>query len=119
MDRPAEKAQPFIELNVVSKFDKEVNRFVAGSPELEVWSSGDTAKDALDRAQQAILLFLNEVTEMGTLWDILKEAGIDLHWKHQPASLLERLPYVFRGDFFPIQFPVAEPGSRAGLLIEG
>lgn len=113
MDGSVTKAQSFIELNVVSKFDKEVGRYVAGSPELDVWSSGDTAKDALDRAQQAILLFLDEATEMGTVWAILGKADIKLQWKHQPPTLLERLPYLFKGDFFPIQFPVAPPESRA------
>lgn len=103
----------FIQLNVLARFDKEVGRYVAGSPELDVWSSGETAKEALDRAQEAILLFLDQTTEMGTVWEILEKAGIKLQSRPEPASVWERLRYLTRGDFFPIVFPVSRPSAGA------
>jgi predicted RNase H-like HicB family nuclease len=69
----------FIYLQIETRFDPEVGRFVAGSPELDVWSSGDTNIEAQDRAQEAIRLFLDEVTRLGTMREILDEAGITIH----------------------------------------
>lgn len=98
----------FIRLAVVARFDEEVGRFVAGSPDLDVWSSGDEAKEALDRAGDAIELFLNEAARMGTVWKILEEAGITLKPSRPEGmgSLVERLRYAIRGDYFPLTFMV-------------
>lgn len=69
----------FISLLLETRFDPEVGRFVAGSPDLDVWSSGDTNTQAQERAQEAIHLFLTEVTRLGTVWEILDDAGITIH----------------------------------------
>ena len=69
----------FISLLIETRFDPEVGRFVSGSPELEVWSSGDTNTESEKRAQEAIRLFLEEVARLGTVWDILDEARITIH----------------------------------------
>jgi predicted RNase H-like HicB family nuclease len=102
----------FIRLAVVARFDEEVGRFVVGSPDLDVWSSGEEEKQALDRAGEAIELFLNEAAQMGTVWKILEDAGIRLETS-RPAGmgpLMKRLKYAVRGDFFPLTFPIpAQP----------
>ncbi len=109
----AQESKWFIRINVLARFDGEVGRYVAGSPELDVWSSGETAKEALDRAQEAILLFLEEATEMRTIWGILEEAGFKLQPRPGPDSVWQRLRYLAKGDFFPIVFPVQPPPARA------
>jgi predicted RNase H-like HicB family nuclease len=69
----------FVSLLIETRFDPEVGRFVSGSPELDVWSSGDTNTQAEERAQEAIILFLEEVARLGTIWEILDEAGLTVH----------------------------------------
>ncbi len=108
------EARCFIQLKAVAKFDKEVGRYVAGSPELNVWSSGEDPKEALDRAQEAILLFLDETTELGTVWRILDEAGIKLQATLPgPDTFFDRLKYITKGDFFPLTFSVQPPSANA------
>jgi predicted RNase H-like HicB family nuclease len=54
---------------------KEDGAFVAHVPELDVSSSGDSAADARRNIQEAIEGFLQSAERMGTLDEILEEAG--------------------------------------------
>lgn len=99
----------FIHLDVQAKFDDEVKRWVAGSHKLDVWSSGKDPKEALDRAEQAIFLFLNEAERMGTIWDVLENAGIPLHTARapEPEPVFERVRDAFKSEYrFPLAFKV-------------
>jgi predicted RNase H-like HicB family nuclease len=53
----AEKAEAEYGVGYVVKWDHEVNRWVSGCPVLDVWSSGDTAWEAIERAIEAVSLF--------------------------------------------------------------
>ena len=60
--------------------------------------------------QEAILLFLDEATDSGNVWRILKEAGIEVFRKKadiRPDTLPERLLHAFKGAAFPLEFSVA------------
>jgi len=57
---------------------QEGNVIVAYCPELDVSSCGTTGEQARANLRTAIRLFLEEATRMGTLTDILTEAGYDL-----------------------------------------
>jgi len=116
MAKAAEKrgeatAEPsaFIRLTAVTRFDESVGRFVAGSPELDVWSSGDSEKEALDRSAEAIELFLDEATRMGTLRQVLEDCGISVTQEptHLQEPLFSRLRHALNGEFtFPLQIPL-------------
>ena len=112
---PAGLSECWINLQLHSHLDKEVGRWVAGSPTLDVWSSGQTPQEALSRASQAIILFLNEATEMGTVWQILSKAGIDLlstPTASATPSLADRLKAAFSdGGFLPAVFAVRAPDA--------
>jgi len=112
---PAPQPEPagFIYLQIETHFDPEVGRFVAGSPALDVWSSGETDKQASDRAQEAIVLFLNETAEMGTVWEILKNAGISLHHAPRPKPSLGNLFRNLAGVPHPVVFAIPGSGKRA------
>ncbi len=56
---------------------KEGNRYVSVCPELNVSSYGDTPEEARESLKEAVSLFLEECDRMGTLKDILEEAGFD------------------------------------------
>lgn len=109
----ADHATGFIYLQIETEFDSEVGRFVAGSRDLDVWSSGDTDRQAIDRAQEAILLFLNEATEMGTVWEILKKAGISVHPGAHPKPSLGTLLRHLKGIPHPVVFAVPSEQKRA------
>lgn len=54
---------------------KEGDSYVALSPELNVSSFGETIEDAKRSAREALEAFLEECESMGTLEDVLEEAG--------------------------------------------
>ena len=53
----------------------ETATFVAHVPELDVWTCGDTAEDARRNVRDAVRGFLETADQLGTLSDILQEAG--------------------------------------------
>jgi hypothetical protein len=111
------EAAGYVYLELQTHFDPEVGRFVAGSPELDVWSSGDTDVQARERASEAVILFLNEATEMGTVWQILRDARVDLHRDPNATySIWARLHRLATGHPRPIRFSVRPPASRSRLL---
>jgi hypothetical protein len=69
----------YILLNVSAEFDPDAHVFVAGSPALDVWDQAASLNEAIEAARTAIGIFLNETTRMGTVWTILKDAGIAMH----------------------------------------
>lgn len=54
---------------------KEDDQYVAICPELNVSSFGDTTAEATQSLQEAVSLFLEECQRMGTLRQVLEEAG--------------------------------------------
>lgn len=54
---------------------KEGNVFITYSPKLDVSSCGNTFEQARENMKAAVRLFLEEAERMGTLEDILAEAG--------------------------------------------
>jgi len=53
----------------------ENDTYVAYCPELDVSSCGATIEQAKDMLRSAVRLFLEEAEKMGTVEDILEEAG--------------------------------------------
>ena len=103
----ASRVGSYIQLFVESKFDSRVGRFVAGSPELDVWSSGATELEALNQAQGAISLFLTEIEEMGTFEQVLRDSNVKIYSAPPPLpSVVARVRHAFRGAFTPLTMPV-------------
>ena len=57
---------------------KEGNQFVAHAMPLDVMSSGKTPEEAGKALDEAVHLFLVTAADMGTLQEILQEAGYEL-----------------------------------------
>lgn len=57
---------------------KEGGQFIAHAMPLDVMSSGPTPERARAAVDEAVALFLRTAAEMGTLDDVLREAGYDL-----------------------------------------
>ena len=56
---------------------EEGKTYIAYSPKLDVSSCGNTVDDAKRNLKTAVRLFLEESSKMGTLEDILEEAGYE------------------------------------------
>jgi predicted RNase H-like HicB family nuclease len=64
-----------MEINFTTRIFKEGRSFVAHALELDVSSCGSTKDKALRNLKQAVRLFLEEAENMGTMEQILQEAG--------------------------------------------
>jgi hypothetical protein len=70
---------------------KETGSHVAYTPELDVSSCGRTATQAKSRLREAVSLFIEEAARMGTLEEILTEAGFEQRGKtYRPRPILAR-----------------------------
>ena len=57
---------------------KEGNQFVAHAMPLDIASSGQTPEEARKALDEAVHLFLVTAADMGTLEEVLQEAGYEL-----------------------------------------
>ena len=64
-----------MQIQFTTRIFKEGRSFVAHAVELDVSSCGGTKEKALKNLKEAVRLFLEEAENMGTLEQILEEAG--------------------------------------------
>lgn len=64
-----------LKINVKVEIFQEDDVYVALARDLDVSSFGDTPEDAQSSVQEALTAFIEECERMGTLWDVLEEAG--------------------------------------------
>ena len=64
-----------MDVHFTTQVFKEGRSFVAHTPQLDVSSCGTTRDKAIANLQEAVRLFLEEADRMGTLDQILEEAG--------------------------------------------
>ena len=64
-----------MQIQFTTRLFKEGRMYVAQALELDVSSCGRTGEKALKNLKQAVTLFLEEAEKMGTLEQILEEAG--------------------------------------------
>ncbi len=70
---------------------KEGQTYVSYSPELDISSCGDSMSEARARLREAVSLFLEECSRLGTLAAILAEAGFTRRGKsYHPRRILAR-----------------------------
>ena len=67
---------------------KEGPKFVAHALELDVSSCGDTKEQAVEHIQEAVRLFLEEAAKMGTVDEILTDAGYVRNERGLEAQLM-------------------------------
>ena len=101
-----------LKVHVVARREAPAGRWVAGSPELDVWSSGGTPQDALVRAGEAIALFLTTAADMGTVMAVLSASGIRVYSDASqvpPDGVFDRVRNALRGDSFPVELTIPAP----------
>jgi predicted RNase H-like HicB family nuclease len=64
-----------MEIQLTTRIFKEGRTFVAHALELDVSSCGGTRQKAVANLKEAVRLFLEEAEKLGTLEQILEEAG--------------------------------------------
>lgn len=62
-------------LPITVRILREGDAFIAHATELDVSSHGRSVDDALTHLREALAAFLDETARMGTLEDVLQEAG--------------------------------------------
>ncbi len=63
------------QIGIRAEIFREGDQYVAICPALNVSSFGETREEALHSLQEAVSLFLEECQRMGTLRQVLEEAG--------------------------------------------
>jgi len=74
-----------LELTVPVKLKKEGGYYIASCPVFDVHSQGKNERKAMENLKEALTLFLETCFEMGTLSEVLKEAG--LHVAHRVPKI--------------------------------
>ncbi|WP_180539667.1 hypothetical protein [Nevskia soli] len=74
-----------MDIEFTTRIFKEGRTFVAHALELDVSSCGGTKEKALTNLRSAVALFLEQAEKMGTLGQILEEAGYSKN-KHKMAG---------------------------------
>jgi len=90
-----------IEAKIPVLFFGEGDKVIAYSPAFDLSTCGDTEEKARGRFTEAVTLFLNEITEMGTLNDVLEECG----W-HRVPKKHEWYPPVYRATEEAVSIPI-------------
>ena len=80
---------------------KEGNMYSSYCPELDVSSCGKTVNKAKKNLKEALEIFIEETTKLGTLHDLLEEAGYNLSSKDN--VLIKRKEII---EFDTLQVPL-------------
>jgi predicted RNase H-like HicB family nuclease len=67
-----------MQLNLTIELWKKGRWYVARSPELDFVSQGKTGEEARRNLEEVIRIQFDEMTEMGTLEEYLKECGFEI-----------------------------------------
>ncbi|MBW1678465.1 MAG: type II toxin-antitoxin system HicB family antitoxin [Deltaproteobacteria bacterium] len=70
-----ERKPLILSLDVPVQVERKAKHFVIGSPDLDVWTQGETKQEAEENFQEALTLFLESCIEAGTLFAVLQECG--------------------------------------------
>ena len=90
-----------IDVKIPVLFFEEGNKVIAYSPAFDLSSCGDTEEKARSRFAEAVAIFLDEITRMGTLNEILEECG----WRKVPKKQ-EWYPPVYKATEEAISIPI-------------
>jgi len=82
---------------------KEGGMYTSYCPELDVASCGRTVDEAKKNLREALEIFIEETSKMGTLKDLLEEAGYDLSSKEE--TLVKRKELI---EFESIKVPLGK-----------
>jgi len=85
------------EIQLNTEVWKEGNMFVSYAPQLDLSSCGNTVEDAKKNIKKALELFLQEAEKMGTVKQILAEAGFSAGKKSVAPEIVsfEKLSLAF------------------------
>ena len=82
---------------------KEGNMYTSYCPELDVASCGQTVDEARKNLREALEIFIEKISKLGTLEELLEEAGYDL--SSQDDVLVKRKELI---EFETIEVPLGK-----------
>ena len=77
---------------LTGEVEREDDQYVSICPELGVASCGDTVEEAFAMLNEAIDLYLQELVEIGTLNDVLREQNVRIEYQGPPYEYRPRIP---------------------------
>lgn len=80
---------------------KEGNMYTSYCPELDLASCGRTVDEARKNLKEALEIFIEETSKLGTLEELLEEAGYDI--SSQDELLVKRKELI---EFETIEVPI-------------
>lgn len=87
--------------NLPVSFLRESDQFVAYTPALDLSTSGATLEEAKNNLTEAVVIFFDEIVEMGTIEDVL----LDLGWKKQNEDFIP--PVIVSQGMESVRVPFA------------
>lgn len=96
------KKASLVEAKIPVLFFQEGKKVVAYSPALDLSTCGDTEQQARKRFGEAALIFLTEISKMGTIEEVLEECG----WRKSPKRQTWAPPVYRSCTEEPIKIPV-------------
>ena len=64
------------DITLRANFHRERRQWIGWRPDLDVTTQGDTRREAEENLREAVGLFLETCQEMGTLEEVLRQAGL-------------------------------------------
>lgn len=85
------------EIQLNASIWKEGDTHIAYNPQLDISSCGDTPEEAQLHLREAVSAFIEEAHSMGTLPQILEEAGFrgEAEWKAPTIGVTETMKFAF------------------------
>lgn len=76
---------------------KEGNKYIAYAPGFDLSTSGRSMKEAQKRFEEIVHIFIEELTEAGTMEEVLKDLGWQKHQKAwQPPQIVAQENFNLR-----------------------
>jgi len=98
-----EENQLIKQIIVSEQIWKEGGMYTSYCPELDVASCGKTVKEARKNLKEVLEIFIEETSELGTLNDLLEEAGYNLSSKED--ILVKRKELI---EFDTLKVPIGK-----------
>ena len=79
-------------IQLMASFRQDGEHWIGSCPDLNVVTQGDTAEEAEANLVEALTLFINTCHKMGTLREVLSEAGLLAETTHRTLPIPLPLP---------------------------
>jgi len=99
-------------MDVPVQVKRKAKHFVIGSPDLDVWTQGETKQEADANLQEALTLFFTSCIEAGTLFAVLQECCFTLMKDSKGVVARSQKKASPAPDYIHVAFPLLNRSGR-------